>query len=259
MNTCHSSLNKSSSLSNCQLNVRAKCTSWPMKLIVLYLIYEYYESDNSLSFSLCLSLISARATTIGFSLSRFLTRKIASLNDAVVKLKLIHFAERVRHTRHVTPVKRDVPSFDLIFSLRADKHLAHRGFRRRGSWKFIALVYRVIVPPQHTQILVYLLSITTLQLDVDFHSMKFLWSIVPAAARRLPRRFVDGIDSSPSLSSPSPVNVIKRANGIAANGRSIIIQLGGTIYRYNPNLSEVDSLHKTGPNFYNKQHQQRRH
>jgi len=40
-----------------------------------------------------------------FFASFFLTRKIASLN-AVVKLKLIHFAERVRYSRHVTPVTR---------------------------------------------------------------------------------------------------------------------------------------------------------
>lgn len=55
------------------------------------------------------------------------------------------------------------------------------------------------------------------------------------------------------------VNVIKRANGIATNGQNIIIQLEGTICRYNPNLSKVDLSRKIGPNFYNKQQQQRRH
>lgn len=55
------------------------------------------------------------------------------------------------------------------------------------------------------------------------------------------------------------VNVIKRANGIATNGQNVIIQLEGTICRYNPNLSKVDLSRKIGPNFYNKQEQQRRH
>lgn len=57
-----------------------------------------------------------------------------------------------------------------------------------------------------------------------------------------------------------PVNAIKSANGIAANGRSVIIQLRGTIYRHNSNLSKVDPLppspaRKTDPNFRDKQQQ----
>lgn len=57
-----------------------------------------------------------------------------------------------------------------------------------------------------------------------------------------------------------PVNAIKSANGIATNGRSVIIQLRGTIYRHNSNLSKVDPLppsppRKTDPNFRDKQQQ----
>lgn len=55
-----------------------------------------------------------------------------------------------------------------------------------------------------------------------------------------------------------PVNAIKSANGIAANGRSVIIQLRGTIYRYNSNLGKSTRLstRKTDPNFHDKQQQQ---
>lgn len=64
--------------------------------------------------------------------------------------------------------------------------------------------------------------------------------VAAAGASSPPFSILPLLLSSPPLVPVLPVNAIKSANGIAANGRSVVIQLLGTIYRHNCNLSKVE-------------------
>lgn len=168
------------------------------------------------------------------------------------KTKLIYCRVHLLSSTRYSYKARYTASFNLIFPLHVDKHLAC--YVSRTDERFRLKSVKIHRFHDRSQCSCYRLNE---HITADLFDKAFDLS----CRRRYPTRLVDiGVFVIVVVVVVVvPVNVIKRANGIATNGRSVIIQLGGTICRYNPNLSKVDSLHKTGRNFYNKQQQQRRH
>lgn len=126
------------------------------------LIFECYESAT---------LISSCAIAF-LDLLVFLIRQIPTLNDAVVKLKLTHYAGCV----HVTPVKWDIPSFDPISSLRAGEPLVNR-VSARFRLRFHESLSRLYVASSAIDPGIFVSPITTIRCASPLEA---LWSIVSA-------------------------------------------------------------------------------